>query len=299
MSKPWKPMLAVSCDDISKIKFPVFASLKLDGIRASIHNGVVMSRSMKPIPNKQVQEKFGKPEYEGFDGEIIYGDSLDKEVFNKSTRSCMSFELPEGFSVDELKFFVFDVIGECCYSERQEKIITGWPEVTGVHKLTQHLMEDIDQLDKYESNLLARGAEGVMVRSLDGPYKQGRSTLKEGYLLKLKRFSDSEAKIIGFEEKMHNANEATVGELGQTKRSSHKDNLVPMETLGSLKVVDIHSGVEFNIGTGFDDKLRAEIWSNKESWMGKIVKYKHFEVGSKDLPRFPVYLGERMLEDIS
>lgn len=292
-------MLAVACDDITKLNYPVMASLKIDGIRASIHNGVVMSRSMKPIPSKAVQEKFGKAEYEGYDGEIIYGPYLDKNVFTHSTRVCMSHTLPDGFSMSEIKFFVFDTIGEGSAIERNKKILSGWPETTGVHKLTHSIIEDSEALDKFEADALFRGAEGVMVKAISGVYKQGRSTLKEGYLLKVKRFTDSEAVIIGFEEKMHNANEATVGELGQTKRSSHLENMVPMNTLGSLHVRDLVTGVDFNIGTGFNDELRKEIWDNRDIWLNKIVKYKHFEGGSVDKPRFPVYLGERMKEDMS
>lgn len=294
--KPFKPMLAVACEDITKLNYPVMASLKIDGIRASIHNGVVMSRSMKPIPSKVVQEKFGKPEYEGYDGEIIYGHYLDKNVFTNSTRVCMSHSLPPELSEDEIKFYVFDTIGGGICVDRNIKI-KEYTDV-GVFKLQQHLIESKEALDAFEADALSKGAEGLMVRSPTGLYKQGRSTLKEGYLLKVKRFTDSEAVVIGFEEKMHNANEATVGELGQTKRSSHLGNMVPMNTLGSLHVRDLVTGVEFNIGTGFNDELRKEIWNNQDVWLNKIVKYKHFEVGSVDKPRFPVFLGERMLEDM-
>jgi DNA ligase-1 len=298
MTKIFKPMLAVACDDLSKVNYPVYLSEKLDGIRASIHNGVVMSRSMKPIPSKAVQEKFGKPEYEGFDGEIIYGNKNAKDVFNKSTRVCMSVDLPDDFEVNQIKFFVFDQIGDAPYEERYWAVVTGWPEVTGVYKLRTILVNNADEVSTLERELLDIGAEGVMLRSPKGPYKQGRSTLKEGYLLKVKQFTDSEAKVIGFEEKMHNANEATVGELGQTKRSSHLENMIPMNTLGSLHVRDLVTGVDFHIGTGFNDQQRQEIWDNRESWFGKVVKYSHFEAGAKDKPRFPVFIGERMLEDM-
>lgn len=301
MSKVFRPMLAVACDDLGKVNYPVYLSEKLDGIRASIHNGVVMSRSMKPIPSKAVQEKFGKPEYEGYDGEIIYGNKNAKDVFNKSTRVCMSHTLPDNFDAEEIKFYVFDRIGDTPYEERYWNIPTGWPEEnneSGVHKLRAFLVHSSDEVSTLEREFLNTGAEGVMLRSPQGPYKQGRSTLKEGYLLKVKQFSDAEAVVIGFEEKMHNANEATVGEIGQTKRSSHLENMVPMNTLGSLYVRDLETGVDFHIGTGFNDAQRKDIWNNKNSWLGKVVKYKHFEAGAKDKPRFPTFVGIRMLEDM-
>jgi DNA ligase-1 len=118
---------------------------------------------------------------------------------------------------------------------------------------------------------------------------------------------------------MHNGNEATVGELGQTKRTSHQENLVPLETMGALIVRDLKTGVEFNIGTGFTDEERSWWWQRYNSFdynIGctvmnnggqlvtiyedpfDIVKYKFFATGSKDKPRFPAYLGIRHQEDI-
>ena len=290
MSKPFRPLLAVACEDITKLKYPMLLSEKLDGIRAIVRDGVVMSRSMKPIPSKVVQEKFGKPEYEGYDGEIIYGDKNAKDVFNKSTRACMSHDFPEELDIDELKFYVFDRITDGPYKDRCQYIRQD--EQNQVIKLQNFTVNYPEEVQELEAWFLAMGAEGVMLRDPEGKYKQGRSTLKEGILLKVKRFTDEEAIVVGFEEKMHNANEATTGELGQTKRSSHQDNMIPCNTLGAL-VVSSEKWGEFKIGTGFDDDLRQEIWNNKEAVLGKLVKFKYFEAGCKDKPRFPVFLGWR------
>ena len=290
MKSKFRPLLAVACEDLTKVNYPVILSEKLDGIRMSVHNGVCMSRSMKPIPSKVVQQKFGRPEYEGYDGEIIYGDKNAKDVFNKSTRACMSHEFPEEFDIDNLHFYVFDVIGEEPYAVRYGLME---PDTkNNVHRLWSTYVNSPEEVAKYESEFLQDGAEGVILRSPTGKYKQGRSTLKEGILLKVKRFTDEEATVVGFEEKMHNANEATTGELGQTKRSSHQENMIPCNTLGAL-VVSSEKWGEFKIGTGFDDELRQEIWDNRESVLGKLVKFKYFEAGVKDKPRFPVFLGWR------
>lgn len=290
MSKPFRPLLAVACEDITKLKYPMLLSEKLDGIRASVHNGVVMSRSMKPIPSKVVQEKFGKLEYEGYDGEIIYGWKNDKDVFNKSTRACMTHEFPCEFSVDKLNFYIFDLISEQPYVMRYDSITENFED--NVYRAWSTYVKSPEEVSEHEEALLEAGAEGIMLRDPEGKYKQGRSTLKEGILLKVKRFTDEEAVVVGFEEKMHNANEATTGELGQTKRSSHQENMVPCNTLGAL-VVSSEKWGEFKIGTGFDDDLRQEIWDNRENVMGKLVKFKYFETGVKDKPRFPVFLGWR------
>lgn len=293
--KPFRPLLAVACEDVTKVNYPVLLSEKLDGIRMSVHNGVCMSRSMKPIPSATVQAKFGRPEYEGYDGEVIYGDKNAKDVFNKSTRACMSHEFPEELDISELKFYVFDRITDDPYKDRWWYIRPD--EQNQVVKLRNFTVNSPEEVQEMEAGFLAIGAEGVMLRSPEGRYKQGRSTLKEGVLLKVKQFVDEEATIIDFEEKMHNTNEATVGELGQTKRSSHQENMIPCNTLGAL-VVHSEKWGSFKIGTGFNDQQRQEIWDNKDKYDGKLVKFKYFAVGVVDKPRFPVYIGIRHEDDM-
>ena len=159
-------------------------------------------------------------------------------------------------------------------------------------------VDDEAQLLEIEANLLARGAEGVMVRSIGGIYKFGRSTVKDGILGKLKRFADAEYKVVGFQERMHNGNEATTDALGRTERSSHKENKTGRGDLGAL-VLETPDGQSFNCGTGFDDATRSEIWGNRDKYIGQFAKIKSFLIGVKDLPRFPVFLGFRSSEDMS
>lgn len=295
MSK-FRPMLATACEDISTIKYPVLASLKLDGIRCVVLKGVVYSRTMKPIPSKMVQELFGKPEYEGFDGELIYGDVYDERVFNLSTSFCMSKGVPTGLNPLEIRFYVFDLVGEQGHIDRLHSL----SEKQLGRNVVLHLpttVQSSEQLTEFEEDVLSKGGEGVMVRSLNGPYKQGRSTSKEGYLLKIKRFVDEEATIIEFDEKMHNTNEAKVDALGYTDRSTSKEGMVGADTLGAL-VVQSEKWGEFRIGTGFDDALRKEIWENKDKYLGELVKFKYFATGVVEKPRFPVYLGIRDKIDV-
>jgi DNA ligase-1 len=71
--KNFKPMLAVDCGDVNALRFPLLASPKLDGVRAIGDRWVTKSRSLKPIPNVNVQAQFaGLPE--GLDGELIVGN---------------------------------------------------------------------------------------------------------------------------------------------------------------------------------------------------------------------------------
>ena len=142
-----------------------------------------------------------------------------------------------------------------------------------------------------------KGGEGLIGRNPKGRYKYGRSTPKEQFSMKFKFFEQDEFEVVGFNERMHNTNEQTRDELGYAERSSAKDGLVPMNTLGSLVLK--YNDTTFSCGTGFYDKLRKEIWDNKETYLGKLASIRYMSVGSKDLPRVPSFIGFRHTEDIS
>lgn len=328
MSKPIKVMLADKTDGTGLV-YPLLASPKLDGVRAIVHDGVVKSRNDKPIPNKYVQSLFGYAEFNGLDGELIVGDPCAKDCFRKTTSGVMTQE-----GTPEVLFYVFDLIPAYgCWAEDwgHSHGVTNKPYLErmkdfGKMKLhnrsrivpvIQNSIKNNEELMAYEHEMLKRGYEGVMIRAVEGKYKFGRCGQRDPWLIKLKRFEDSEAIVTGVVERQHNANTQTMDSLGRSKRTSHKANKHGTGTMGALSVRDIKTGVEFEIGTGFDDALRQKIWgwylnnSPPESvytgktklpeltlLLGRIVKYKYFPTGSKDKPRFPVFLGFRDAIDL-
>lgn len=279
-------MLAADVE-LEKLKFPLLASAKLDGIRALVKEGTVLSRSLKPIPNDYVQRLFKHLEH--FDGELIVGEPTSKTVYRDTVSGVMSKD-----GEPDVKFFVFDRTEYPTkpYTERIHRILRDRTHEKFRLKLDQHVVTCLDTLLELEAKLLDQGYEGLILRDPNAPYKFGRSTVREGYLLKLKRFTDAEFEVVGFEERMHNGNEATTNELGRTKRSSHKENKTGRGDLGAL-IVRTTEGLVFNVGTGFDDAQRAEIWTNQAKYQGAWAKVKFFAVGMKDAPRFPVFLGWR------
>jgi DNA ligase-1 len=296
MSEIKKPMLAETCDDVTTLRFPVLATPKLDGIRCLVVGGKALSRKFKEIPNRYIQRLVSQLP-EGLDGELMLRHRMDEGIptFQKVTSAVMSEDGEPNFL-----YYVFDYAPDSLktsYQQRMDNLAQlKFPEF--VQLVLPTLIPNLTELREYESRVLSQGYEGVMVRLPDGPYKCGRSTVREGYLLKIKRFKDSEAEIIGFEERMHNNNEAKLDELGHTKRSSHKENLVPAGMLGAFIVRDVKTGLEFSIGTGYDDEFRKKVWENPYRYVRKLVKYKYQEVGQKDLPRFPVFLGFRDERDL-
>jgi DNA ligase 1 len=292
-----RPLLASTLDDISTLKYPVLATPKLDGIRVLKVKGKAVTRRFKPIPNKHIRTLLEKYLPDGVDGEI-----MTPGTFNDIQSKVMSHDGEPEFS-----YHIFDYVNGSLskpYSERICDLVR--PEVLKQIKaapfeiklVLPEPIQNQEELLEFEQKCLSEGYEGVMIRQPEGKYKCGRSTPKEQILMKLKRFYDAEAIVIDFEEKMQNENTQERDEFGLSKRSSKKDGLVAANTLGSLIVEDIKTGVKFGIGSGFDDALKQEIWLHKRKYKNKIVKYKYQSVGVKDAPRFPVFLGFRSKLDI-
>lgn len=294
-----KPMLAETLEDSSTLSFPVLASPKLDGIRCLIVDDKAVSRNLKPIPNQHVQgwvTRFAAG-LEGLDGELVVGEH-DQQVFQRTTSTVMSANDGRVFT-----FWCFDSFTAPSADYRSRMLIAkgrlARHNILQARMVPTKLCNDDAELKAFEEDCLARGFEGVMVRKPDGHYKFGRSTLKEGLLLKVKRFKDSEATVIGWQERMHNDNAATTDALGHTERSSHKAGMRGAGDLGALVVQDVQSGVTFNIGSGFTAEQRVTFWKQQGKLMGQLVKYKHFPIGAVDKPRFPTFIGFRDRSDTS
>ena len=263
--------------------------------RAVVIDSVMYSRSLKPIRNKYVQKLFGKPKYNGMDGELVVGDIYAKDVFQKTTSGVMSED-----GEPDVTFHVFDRFtnNTAPYKERlyelNERLVLD--QYTSLVATEQRYVHTKDELLKLLEKERVKGGEGLICRSPSGIYKYGRSTPKEQLSIKLKFFEAGEFEVIGFEERMHNTNEAKTNELGYTERSSCKENLIPMNTLGSLVLK--YGDSTFKCGTGFNDVQRKEIWENKESYLGKLASIRYMSVGQAILPRLPSFQGFRDKDDI-
>ena len=283
-----KPLLATKVE-LDKLAYPVLATPKLDGIRCLMVDGVAMSRSMKPIPNNHVQKMLA--DYHGLDGELMV-----KGDFNSVQSAIMSQDGEPDFT-----YWVFDSFLEedlhLPYEDRVEEL--HWAHDPGlIEPLLPLELNDEEELLVYLEYCLSEGYEGVMVRSPEGKYKFGRSTVKEGILLKLKRFFDDEGVLIEVTEKMHNANELEQDELGYAKRSSKKENLVPAGTAGSCVIE--WNGIQFRVGfgPGIDDANKKQIWDMRTELQGQLVKFSYQELSKDGVPRFGKMLSIRHPDDL-
>lgn len=299
----FKPMLAGKAPaDLSKLTFPVLASPKLDGIRCHIHEGEAKSRSMKLIPNASVRRALeGLPD--GIDGELMVEGGFS---------ACSSAFMSKSKEVTDFIYFAFDWQGDTEYGSllgvgfgERLTALTRWSEEHGHNNLrvVEHVrIENAEDLAVYEAQCLSQGFEGVMVRDPNGAYKYGRSTTREGGLLKIKQFADEEMTVTSFVEMMHNDNAAEQDAFGRTKRSTSKEGMRPAGVMGVM-VGETKDGAIVELGTGFTAEERQVMWNMRDKLIGKLVKFKHLPDpgGRKDgqRPRHPVYLGFRDTADLS
>jgi DNA ligase-1 len=302
----FKPMLAPGEDPLSfpdyfkKLQYPLLCSPKYDGVRAVIKGRKAMSRSFKILPSYQVQDEFS--EFEHFDGEIIEGNSTDFNVYNRTQSHVMSANKP-----GNLTYFVFDYTHpeflNKPFHERLEFlewfIGTTFIGTTGQARFVPHeYVETYEELIVYEKKCLAQGFEGIMMRDPMGFYKPGRGTFREGLIYKLKRFKDAEGLIVDILPMMVNNNELQTDELGYAKRSSSKAGLEEGDIAG--KYVVFFEGMHLDIAPGaFTHGERYEMLQNKEKYVGKKhLKFRFFNHGVKDKPRFPRAIGLRETLDL-
>lgn len=293
----FKPMLACREVPDDQLRFPLYVSPKLDGIRALTFGDRLLTRKLKKVPNIFTQELFSHEKLRGMDGELILGDPTAEDVYHKTHSAVMKRS-----GNPALDFYVFDMytLGDTTFERRWEEGLrriqaAGFTNVK-FHKHT--IARSLYELQRLEDDIVRQGYEGVICRAPEAPYKYGRSTAREQGMVKIKRFVDSEAVIIRVVEMMSNQNEQKTNELGQAKRSSHKAGMVPMGTAGTLVCTDVHTGMPVDIGSGFTAAMRKSLWRRRKTLPGQIVKYKYFPIGTRDRPRHPVFLGFRDPRDM-
>jgi DNA ligase 1 len=292
----FKPQLAIEQTKVKTQPTNRYMSEKLDGIRCIVFNGVAYSRSLKRIPNLSIQAyvQYHAEAMEGMDGEIIVGDKNAPDVFNQSTSGVMRIEGEPDFT-----FWVFDRWHPTDSWICRYLYLVNYIKLPERVKVLQHFqVTEMFHIDEFERDMLAQGAEGIMLRDTDAKYKCGRSGTKNPELQKVKRFVDSEFEIIGWEPKYTNTNEAKTNELGRTARSTAKDGMVALDTIGSL-VLCTSKGDTFSCGSGMTDSIRDDLWNRRETLIGQLAKIKYFNIGiGYNVPRFPVLVGIRHKDDL-
>lgn len=332
-NKEWrfKPLKAAECS-FEELKYPCWATPKIDGINGLNLNGKSLGRSLKPYANVWLNGMLELWLPEGLCYEVTIGDFPYGEDLCRNTTSFVNAIKKEH---EKIIVNVFDFIGDASegyikdrnylarIDDAMDELYTNFPaslwqeyEVgTGeavdrgwyfiVNDFLEiRVMEPVEIQNKeeaewYYNSCLDHEYEGAMFRQ-DIPYKCGRATAKSQEVVRFKPSHDTEAVVVGFEEAMENLNEAKINELGHTERSSHKENKRPLGMLGAFLAIDIKTGDLIKIGAGkLSHAERIEIWENQNQFLYCIAKYRSMSTGIKDKPRFPRFITWRSIDDLA
>ena len=305
--KRFEVSLAAKYDDRlekNKLDFPYICEAKLDGLRCYIknENGEIKmySRNHKEyvscphIKETSFVKEFFRLYPDGIlDGEL-YNHEL-KEDFNKIV-SLVKKTKPKPEDLEEsakmVQYHCFDSFYPnepgLTYKERKERLaslIITLPyyfeesvEIVGAHyKLTDEVtfveVYNEEEVEEMILNFTSDGYEGIMLKK-DVPYFFGRSF----EMLKYKKFFDEEYRIVDFEE--------------------GKGNL---KGIAAAVICVDENGTEFKAGVTGTQEYAAELFENRDQYVGKMATIKYqaltpMKDGKGGVPRFGKMVSVRDYE---
>lgn len=286
-----------STDQPQKLKGRKRLEVKLDGVRVlavvSNDGANLYSRNGKLFENfpqiaeyissnyQQLRSVVGKVGNFVLDGEIV-GDSFQKLMRQAHRKSDAE--------TSGMVYHVFDIIPLSDFERghwnaQQHKRIAILEEIQ--NKLDKNapvqimpgLMVNLDTAEghdimrRFAEDSVAKGYEGIMIKSDDAPYQCKRTDA----WMKWKPTITVDLTIVGFEE--------------GTGRNKNR--------LGALVCEGIDNGkkITVNVGSGFSDDNRTEFWNSRDSMSGHLVEVEADAVtqnqdGTYSL-RFPRFLRFR------
>jgi ATP-dependent DNA ligase len=242
-----------------KVNYPVRVEPKLDGLRciAVKLNGTVTFYTrngsvLETLPKIKVALENGN-----YDNIVLDGEAAGED-WNESASVLMSKKEKKDDS--NITYNVFDAVDvadwvrqkcDVAYSDRLEQlhnVIKSLPAGAPVRVVPHIMAKNETELKTYFAKCMDEEYEGVMLKTLDTPYKFKRSD----NILKLKPCVTYEGVIVSSYE---------------GRRGTKREGL-----FGGFEVV-LPNGVITRLGGGFSDALKAEIQLNgPESYVGRIVE---------------------------
>lgn len=271
----FRPMLAKSFNkpgqdvmnlkDGKHIKFPCYYQPKLDGVRCTVHNGIMSSRQGKYFTSMpHIEKVLGDiPSNIVLDGELyIHGEEFQELV------GAIKRDDPSAESL-KIQYHVYDLYDmeypDSTFAKRQilmEKFVT---ECDIIKPVETTKLEDKFDVHNTITRYMKLGYEGIMLRNILGKYKvDGRSA----DLQKVKVFMEEEFKIVGAEPNK-----------GKMKNQ--------------CTFFCEHNGVEFGVKPEGTEEIREKYWAD---WQDGIIKpgdlltvmFFSWTTSDNPVPRFPV-----------
>ena len=259
-------------------QWPVLVQPKLDGIRCKINLESLLMTSSEENPIysmphiKESIEKarniFLKYDITELDGELYSNDMTFEEICSAVLRDepveegkkieyhIFDFLTKDNTRSNAARYQVLGLIDDALdYFGLKENLVI-------VPTFWAHKLEEIYTMLNYQ---IGKGNEGIIVRHPYAYYQEKRVTT----MMKFKPKKSDTYKVVGVQQL-------------QDKYHNYK------ELLGALKLVDPEGNL-FNVGTGFTENDRIELWKNRNNLIGKYCTISYQNLTQIGVPRFAVF----------
>lgn len=266
-----------------KIKFPAFVQTKYDGqfVNVIFKNNQVkfMSRAGTYYMFEELKDysNLYKSISEVYEECVIMGELLVKDdkgnilprevgngIINKGSKTNSTITKEE---VENIFVTCWDILSieefenrksEIEYSKRYEKI-KNIEEISNFFKIANtKIVNSFEEAFDFYEEMLKRNEEGAIIKNSSLKFEDKTSQEQ----LKLKCKFQVELEIIGF----NNGKEGTKFE----------------NTLGAIACKSKDDILKVDVGSGFTDDMRDEIFNNKEKFIGKIVTIEAHRISEKE-----------------
>jgi DNA ligase-1 len=281
-----EPMLAKEYDP-KWLSDDYYIQPKLDGHRAVWDGDDLYSRNGKLIEGVPELTKILRRYHRDFplDGEI-YAHGMGFDKITSSVRRTVNIQ--ENM---ELAYHAFDIpVKDLTFTQRYEKLSS---------RLGKHTDARINLVKTLHCSVapdpivfINEGYEGAMYRNSAGLYKFGK---RSSDILKYKIMQDAEATVVDLVELVEHEKlivpKGTPGSKKYADGTYYKNGeSTPKNSMGAI-LCKLDNGKTFEIGSGFDDATRKQIWKDRP--IGKVLTFKYQELSKDGIPRFPVFLRWR------
>ena len=273
-----------------RIQYPMMGSIKYDGFRGLLINGVFYSPVLKPYRNQNLPSHFAEAVELSKLGWVLDGELWSQPLsFNELQSRISSVQ----GSLTSVEYHIFDAVraeewGSFTpfYHDRYLRLIH-LPQMSNCKVVHQHLISSAQEAETFYEDMLSAEHEGVILRSPFGRYKNNRCTHNESNMLKFKAFSTSDGVITKViqRRKLKEDLEREYAPTGLLEKVHTKDSYTLDDAVGAVEV--LFEGVLFQcaFGRGFSYKEKQELWTKRDRLPGRHVEFKHMKHGAKDRPR--------------
>ncbi len=241
-------------DKLDKIKYPAIIQEKMDGTYRSVvvEDGEIQifARSGEESNLPKFSNQLKSLKNGVYIGELMVADMEDDRY--GSNGLINSDTEPEGIYMVSWDYLTLDEWKEgksnLPYENRFENLKNNIDNVLPIYLVKRKIVNDFDEAREFYLKIVESGGEGAVLKNLDNKFKNGTATDN----IKMKEEAVAEFIITNFQE----------GE-GRLK-----------DSLGALNIISQDGKVVSKV-SGFSDKMREDIWKNRENLKGKIVSVKY------------------------